>query len=40
MSKRRSIKHPQMDMVNLRPWVEDKDIPTIQEHLIPDDFGE
>ena len=29
-----------MDMVKLRPWREDRDIPTVGESMIPDDFGE
>ena len=40
MAKRRSITHPEMDLVKLRPWREDRDIPSIEEMMIPDNFGE
>ena len=39
MAKRRSTTHPEMDLVKLRPWGEDRDIPSIEETMIPDDFG-
>ena len=39
MPKTRSLKHPEMDLVTLRPWVDDKDIPSIEEHKLADDFG-
>ena len=40
MAKRRSTKHPEMDMVKLRPWREDRDIPSVEESMIPNDFSE
>ena len=40
MDKRRSIPHPELDLVRLRPWRDDKDLPEIQDYLIADDFGE
>ena len=39
MAKRRSTTHPEMDLVKLRPRREDRDIPSIEETMIPDDFG-
>ena len=39
MAKRRSIRHPAMDMVRLRPWREDRDLPSVEDSMIPDDYG-
>ena len=40
MAKRRSTTHPEMDLVKLRPWREDRDIPSTEETMIPNDFSE
>ena len=39
MSSRRSIQHPELDLVRLRPMKNDEDLPTVQEHMLPADFG-
>ena len=39
MAKWRSATHPEMDLVKLRPWREDRDIPSIEEMMIPNDFS-
>ena len=39
MSSRRSIQHPELDLVRLRPMKNDEDLPTVQEHMLPADFS-
>ena len=39
MASKRSKPHPDLPMVRLRPWVDDIDIPDINEFQIPPDFG-
>ena len=40
MAKRRSIQHPHLDMVKLRPLRDEKDLLSIAEHMLPINFGE
>ena len=39
MSSRRSIQHPELDLVRLRPMKDEQDLPTVQEHMLPANFG-
>ena len=39
MARRKSLIHPEMEFVKLRPMQDPKDLPSIQEHLLAADFG-
>ena len=39
MSSRRSIQHPELDLVRLRPMKDEQDLRTVQEHMLLANFG-
>ena len=39
MASRKSIIHPEMEFVKLRPMQDPKDLPSIEEHLLDADYG-
>ena len=39
MSSRRSIQHPELDLVRLRPMKDEQDLPSVQDYMLPTDFG-